>query len=336
MTGRQIVFPERGRAVVEEVAVPAPGPDEVLLESDYSVISAGTERANLMQLPNTVTAERGFPHHPGYSAAGRVVAIGAGVRDLAVGDRALITWGGHRSHTIRKASGLTRVDEGIDSLDAAFAHIASFPMLGVRVLHLELGESALIMGMGILGAFAVQLARLCGAEPVLVADPDPVRRDLALRLGASAALAPDAPAFAEQVKAASGGSGPNAVVEVTGAALALQQALDVIAFEGRVALLGCTRRSDVPIDFYQKVHRRGVALIGAHTMARPKHESRPGRWTESDDYRTFLRLVAAGRLEIRPLISAVVPPEDAPAVYQRLAEEAHPPLGIVFDWRSAR
>ena len=61
--------------------------------------------------------------------------------------------------------------------------------------------------------------------------------------------------------------------------------------------------SDVPIDYYQYVHRRGISLIGAHTYTRPKQESAPGRWTERDDYRTFLKLVAANKIQTRPLIS---------------------------------
>jgi len=222
-------------------------------------------------------------------------------------------------------------------MDAAFAHIASFSFLGVRKLKIELGESAMIAGIGILGAFAVQIAALSGAIPVIVSDLDATRRALALRLGASFAFSPDEPDFVAKVKQAAGGQGPNAVVEVTGSAAALQQALEYVAWEGRIALLGCTRISDVPIDFYQYVHRRGVSLIGAHTFTRARQESAPGRWTEHDDYRTFLKLVAAGKLQTRPLISEIVSPQKATEVYASLAaENKNPPLGIVFDWNKIR
>jgi threonine dehydrogenase-like Zn-dependent dehydrogenase len=169
-----------------------------------------------------------------------------------------------------------------------------------------------------------------------VSDFDPVRRDLALRLGAATAFSPDEENFVEKVKDVTGGNGPNAVVEVTGSSSALQQALEYIAWEGRISLLGCTRISDVPIDFYKYVHRRGISLLGAHTFTRAKQESAPGRWTEHDDYRTFLTLVAAGKLQVRPLISEIVSPEDAPMIYGRLAETKNPPLGIVFDWKKVR
>ncbi|HCE46920.1 MAG TPA: hypothetical protein DET40_25515 [Lentisphaeria bacterium] len=337
MSGHYVVFESCGNAVLKECEVPEPGADEVLLESDYSVVSAGTERANLINLPNTVADESGFPFIPGYCGAGRVISAGKDVTNLKIGDRIIITWGGHRSHTIKKAQSVLKIeDDSIEMLDAAFAHIASFSFLGVRKLKIELGESAMIAGMGMLGVFALQIASLSGAVPVIVSDFDPARRKLALELGAAAAFSPDEENFVEKVKAATGGNGPNAVVEVTGSARALQQALEYIAWEGRISLLGCTRISDVPIDFYKYVHRRGISLTGAHTFTRAKQESAPGRWTEHDDYRTFLKLVAAGKLQIRQLISEIVSPEAAHDIYASLAETKNPPLGIVFDWSKIR
>ncbi len=333
MIGHAILFEAAGRAVLQAVDVTPPGPGQVLIENAYTVVSAGTERANLMQLPNTVTAGNGFPHAPGYSGAGRVIAVGEGVAELAVGDRVVVNWGGHRSHTLKMAAETLKIENAaIDLFDAAFAPIAAFPMLGVRKLRIELGESVMVAGLGILGVFAVQFAALCGAVPVLAADFDPERRALAAKLGAAAALSPGETDFVDRIQTLTDGHGPNAVVEVTGSARALQQALEYIAWEGRIALLGCTRVSDVPIDFYQYVHRRGISLIGAHTFTRAKLESAPGRWTELDDYRVFLKLVAAKKVQTRPLVSEIVSPLAAADIYDRLAANPHPPLGIVFDW----
>ena len=337
MTGSYIVVESIGKAVLKEFKIPELKSNEVLLKNDYTVISAGTERANLIQLPNTVTAEEGFPFYPGYSGAGQVIAVGDNVTNLEVGDRAVINWGGHRSHTIKDASSVLKIeDDSVDLLDASFAHIAAFSFLGVRKLKIEIGESAMIAGMGILGAFALQIANLSGAIPVVVSDFDPERRDLALKLGATAAFSPDEENFIEKVKEATDGNGPDAVVEVTGSAIALKQALEYIAWQGRISLLGCTRVSDVPIDFYKYVHQRGTSLTGTNTFTRPKHESSPGHWTEHDDYRAFLKLVTAKKLHIRPLISEIVSPEAASEVYSRLAKEKKVPLGIVFDWRKMK
>jgi threonine dehydrogenase-like Zn-dependent dehydrogenase len=193
----------------------------------------------------------------------------------------------------------------------------------------------MVLGLGLLGLFAVQAAKLAGGIPVIVADFDSERRALALILGADHAFAPDEPDLPAKVRELTGG-GVNAVVEVTGAAAALQLALDCVAREGRIALTGCTRISDVPIDFYRQVHVPGVSLIGAHNQVRPAAESRPGYWTELDDYRALLRLLSAGRLQTRPLITQVVSPAQAPEVYRRLADNPLAPLGVAFDWAQVR
>ncbi len=333
--GWRVIFPEAKRAELEPFPVPEPGAGEVLVRNEYTVISAGTERANLLRLPNTVTWQSGFPFQPGYSGAGRVLAVGESVPRIKPGDRVAVRWGGHRSHTVAAADRVLRIeDDTIDLIDAAFAHIASFPLLGVRKLRIELGESALIAGQGLLGALALQFATLSGAIPVLALDPDPQRRALALRLGAAAVFDPAAPDLARQVQSATEGQGPKAVVEVTGSAQALRQALEYVAWEGRISLLGCTRVSDAPIDFYKYVHRRGISLIGSHSFTRAQSESAPHHWTEADDSRAFLKLLAAGRLQVRPLVSEIIEPEAVREAYRRLAVETHPPIGFVIDWRN--
>lgn len=338
LTNYTVVFPAANQAKLSTEAVPELKDDEVLAESVYSAVSAGTEGANLRYEPNTVTAEYGFPHYPGYSTAGRVIQVGAAVTALTVGDRVIVPWGGHRLYTVKKAAQVYRItDDTVDLRDAALAHIASFSLLGVRKLKLELGETAAVAGMGILGAFAVQFARLSGAVGVIALDLDPARRALALRLGATAAFSPQDSELVAKVKAATGGDGPDAVVEVSGSSSALQQALEYINWEGRISLLGCTRVSDVPIDFYKFVHRRGITLVGAHTFTRAKLESSPGRWTEFDDYHTFLKLVAAGRLEAKSLIAETVSPMAAPQIYAALADRGNvAPLGIMFDWQQLK
>jgi 2-desacetyl-2-hydroxyethyl bacteriochlorophyllide A dehydrogenase len=334
MTGTYVVFESVGKAVLKQFEVQPPKAGQILLENEYTVVSAGTERANLMNLPNTAQS---FPLNPGYCGIGRVIAVGDGVKNAKIGDRALASFSGHRSHPLQSAADLTVVkDDRIESLDAAFVVIAAMGLQGVRKLRLELGESVMVIGIGILGIFATQLAALDGAIPVIVSDFDKKRRDLALSLGADHAFAPDEENLPEKIRALTYGKGVDAIVEVTGSAVALQQALTYVAREGRVSLLGCTRISDAHIDFYQYVHKPGVTLIGAHTFVRPKAESRPGYWTTQDDCRTLLALIAAKKLKVQPIISEIVSPECAPAIYQRLAEDKNPPLGIVFDWKKMK
>jgi len=350
MKGHVIIFEGIAEAALREFNVPQPKAGEVLLENEYTVLSAGTERANLLNLPNTTPSNapdfatvqapdpaQKFPFYPGYCGIGTVAAVGEGVEGVVIGTRVLATWSGHRSHAIQRAADLTKIeDDRIDSLDAAFVAIAAMGLQGVRKLRLEIGESALVIGLGLLGVFAAQAATLSGALPVIVFDFDKKRRDLALALGADCAFSPDEAHLPERIREITHGKGAGGVVEATGSAKALELALTCVAREGRVSLLGCTRVSDAPIDFYQYVHQRGVSLIGAHTQVRPSHDSRPGYWTEKDDYRTLLSLIAVKKLQVRPIISEVVSPERTPEVYKRLAGDRSPPLGIVFDWTKMR
>ena len=124
--------------------------DEILVKNDCDLVSAGTELANYRALPNTVVAERGFPHTAGYSASGHVVKTGPEVKTLKVGDRVVVNWGGHRAYFKRSETRVVKIPNGVDMKYAACAHLASFPMLAVRRLQIEMGEAVMVAGLGLL------------------------------------------------------------------------------------------------------------------------------------------------------------------------------------------
>lgn len=333
MESKTIVFVEKHDAQLCSIDVPeTPKGDEVLIKTEYTVISGGTERANILGMNNTFGD---FPRKLGYCGIGRVLKTGGDVKNVAEGDRVLIYHGHHTQYNIRPEADVTKVeDESISSLEAAFVIIASMGLGGVRKLELELGESAMVMGLGLLGIFALQFCRLSGAYPVIAADLNPARRQLALELGADYAFDPAAPDFVDEVKRATKGAGVRGTVEVTGSALAMKQALECASWMGRISLLGCTRVSDCPIDYYQQVHRPGVKLIGAHNFVRPKVESYPHHWTHQDDCKAILALLGAGRIKISPIISRVVSPNDAHEIFNQLCDDPLFPIGTVFDWKT--
>ena len=306
--------------------------DSVLVKMEYTVISGGTERASIMCMPNTGTK---YPRFLGYCGVGYVQEIGEKVTTVKPGDRVLVYHGRHSQYNVVPEIKVTKVtQEQIDSLEAAFVIISAMGLGGLRKLEMELGESGMVMGLGLLGIFALQFMRLSGAYPVIAADLNPARRELALQLGADYALDPAAPDFVETVKELTGGKGVNATVEVTGVSKAMNQALQCAARQGRISLLGCTRVSDCGVDYYQQVHRPGVKLIGAHNFVRPKFESYPHHWTHQDDCKAILNLLAAGRIQVKPIISRVVKPADCGEIYTQLCEDPHFPMGTVFDWRA--
>ncbi len=328
---KQIIFTAPGKAELLETPLPTAAPDSVTVSMEYTVISSGTEKAALLNLPNSPGGS--FPRCEGYCGVGRVTEAGPAV-DILPGSRVLVYHGVHSNWNVVPAANVTPVlDSALPSLDAAFVILASMGLGGVRKARLEIGESAMVMGLGLLGMFAVQFCRLNGAYPVIAADPNPERRALALQLGADAVLDPLDPDFTEQARSLTGGKGIRATVEVSGSSAAMRQALDCAAFQGRIVLLGCTRVSDCAVDYYRQIHKPGIELIGAHNFVRPKSESYPHHWTHQDDCAAILRLLSAGRIQAAPLCSAVESPLRAPEIYVRLAEDPKFPLGIVFDWR---
>lgn len=332
MKRKQIVFTAPRTAELLETDVPALSDKGVLVKTEYTVVSGGTERANLMGLPNV--PGQGFPKSLGYCGIGSVLEIGKDVKTVGVGDRVLVYHGVHSNLNVREEDEITKVENDcIPSVEAAFTVIASMGLGGVRKLELELSESAMVMGLGLLGMFSVQFLRASGANPLIAADLNPERRKMALELGADYAFDPSEPDFVEKVKSVTKGRGVNATVEVTGVSKAMLQALDCAAWMGRISLLGCTRVSDCNVDYYSQVHRPGIKLIGAHNFVRPKHESYPHHWTHHDDCRAILDMVERGRIRVAPMIGRVVSPEACPEIYTQLCDDPSFPLGTVFDWR---
>ena len=81
------------------------------------------------------------------------------------------------------------------------------------------------------------------------------------------------------------------------------------------------------------MHRKGITVIGAHNMARPLVERRPGVWTMKEDMALLLRFLSAGRLQVKPLLSRIADPTEAPEIYDRIFARNFDQLGFVFDWR---
>lgn len=333
-TCKQIIFTSPCVAKLSEVVIPAPGPGEVQVRLMVSTISSGTERALLIGETNVSVYERFekavFPRISGYSSAGIIEAVGAGVSDLQPGDRVAVSWSIHSQVFNISRELVYKLEDTISFKDGALFHIATFPLAAIRKCHVEIGESAVIMGMGVLGLIAIPLLKLAGAAPVIAVDPVAEKRQKAQISGADYALDPYAADFADTVKRLTGG-GANVAIEVTGVGKALDGVLDCMAKMGRVALLGCTRNSDFTIDYYHKVHGPGISLIGAHTAARPMRESSNGLWSLKDDVFALSRLTGLGRLKLSELVDEVYTPAKAEEVYARLAVEKSFPF-TQFDW----
>lgn len=334
MQYKKIVFTSPGKAELLDLIKPQSSGQNVLVKLFRSSISGGTERANVAGEVNTsifsVDTEAHFPRCSGYSSSGVVESVGSAVKSVKPGDRVALSWSLHQSYCCIPENNIYLLDDKISFAAGALVHIATFPLAAVRKTRLEIGESSIVMGCGVLGLIAVQLLRAAGAVPVIAVDPNPERREKALLYGADYALDPFEPDFADTVKSLTGG-GVKTAIEVTGNGKALDQVLDCMARFGRVALLGCTRHSDFSIDYYHKVHGPGITLVGAHTNARPETDSSDGWWSQRDDALAIISLIRGGRLNLDRMVEDVRSPEEAPEVYARLVSEPSFPV-TQFDW----
>lgn len=316
----QVVFTGPGSMELQSRTLPHLKPEEICIRTQTSLISPGTERAFFLGLPNTTQT---YPQFTGYNNVGEVLAVGEAVADFAPGIR-VASPSHHASIVHAPASETYRVPDKLDNKTASFFNLVSIALQGVRKAHIEVGEPVTVIGAGLIGLLAGQLAHINGALPVTVMDRDASRLAFASAVGLKPVVA-----------SVAGGDISEApvVIEATGHPDAINSALALAAPGGRVVLLGSTRGVTGEVNFYRDVHRKGLLVIGAHDIARPHYESRPGYWTQSDDRRVALRLLAAGRLRVEPLITHQIAWNEVDSAYEPLRNWDAGALGIILNWQ---
>ena len=329
MKGQRVIWPSRAKVDIETFDVPTVKDDEVLVATDCTLISPGTERAFLLGLPN---AQGGYPSRPGYSNIGRVAEVGKNVSGFVIGDRVASTQG-HTSHFVASPNRLLKVESSdVASEDMVFFNLSAIALQGVRKARIELGESTLVIGQGLIGLLALQLAKLSGAYPIIAADLTDSRLEFSRSMGADVTLNPEDADYSDRLSGATMGKGPVVVIEATGHPDAISTALSAAGWGARVVLLASTRGETPKVNFYRDVHKKGLILYGAHNSIRPRQESSPNFWTSEDDSRLMLSLIAHNRFNVAPLISHRVAGHDAAKAYQLLMEWNPGLLGVVLQW----
>ncbi|HET6320129.1 MAG TPA: chlorophyll synthesis pathway protein BchC, partial [Chloroflexota bacterium] len=184
----RVLFTAPGKVEIEEGAAPAPGPGELLLETRRSLISTGTELAHLLGPPWTNPGGRTlptYPHYTGYSNAARVVAVGQGVTTWSEGDR-VASGARHSAYPLlREREWAIRIPEAVSDEAATFCTLGTTVLNGCRIGEPQLGEDAVVVGMGLLGQLLVQYLRIAGCERVIAVDLSDARLEIAQQVGAA-------------------------------------------------------------------------------------------------------------------------------------------------------
>lgn len=169
---------EDGVVFLKKETIEEPKDTEVMVEVKASVVSPGTERAFILTLENT---DHNYPRILGYSAAGVVLKTGKNVTEFKPGDRVAGIMPHASFHNVESRN-LVHIPDDVSFEQAAFVRIGVISMQAVRKARLELGESTLVLGMGLIGQMAVQLAKANGASPVIGLDVVESKRKLAKEL----------------------------------------------------------------------------------------------------------------------------------------------------------
>src|SRR4051794_14188808 len=242
---RQAVITEPYKVAVREVSLPDPAPNQILIAAEYSGVSAGTELAEYtgshQWLKDPNMPDWKFPFRSGYSAAGKVVKVGkdfpGGFRE---GDRVSFP-GNHASAELltvgHERCRVWKMPDGLSFEKAAPAVIARYGLGASVRAGITLGRSAAVLGLGIIGQFALRCLIAAGASPVVGIDAVRMRRDAAKAAGADHVIDPSAGDVKQQLNDALGTRGAEIVADATGVPDAIPVAMSLACDAGQVVVV---------------------------------------------------------------------------------------------------
>ncbi|MDY7026948.1 MAG: zinc-binding alcohol dehydrogenase [Spirochaetota bacterium] len=349
---RHIVFVEEKKAELlplDRERIPDRlGDTEILVETDYTLISPGTELSWYSGIQREVAGDAfSYPVYTGYCHTGRILQRGRAVSDYAEGDR-VVTGAGHVSHVIvdtRKnfeaepgdlRKPVAKVPDGLNSELAPFAKIGEIAFTALRIADFTLGEKVLILGQGMVGNLAAQLFLHAGAD-VMVADISDFRLRKARDCGIDMRVNPDSTDISKVVDEWTGGVGADVTVESTGNSKLLLDSVRYTRRLGDLIILGTPRRAiefNPTPDLWQ-AHMKGITVKGAlRCLFYPLHASKLHRRSVERDLEETLRLMAEGGLRVEPLHTHNFVPRECRRAYDELLEAGDRAVGATFDWKS--
>ncbi len=282
----------------------------------------------------------------GYSCAGEVLQAGAGVSGFVPGDKVACAGAGFANHAevISVPEKLcVKLPAGIDLEQAAFTTIGSIALQGVRRTRVSLGDNIVVLGLGLLGLITTQLVKAAGGR-VLAIDLDSDRCALAKELGAERVQALSGEAEILRVaKEFSNGAGADAVIicAATPSNQPVELAIELARKKGRIVVVGSVGM-DIPrspfyekeLDFYISCSYGPGRYDTDYELKGHDYPLPYVRWTEKRNMREFSRLVAEGRVRLKPLINLVVPIEKANDAYSGLLQPGEKkPLAALLSYR---
>ena len=345
--GKGVVFTQPRTVGFESYDDPPLGPHDLRVRTLYSGISAGTELtayrgsnpylSKQWDAKNRLfrTAEAPSQPYPlsgwGYEEVGEVIEVSPDVTTLKVGDIVYGTWGHRTHHILQEEYANQRIKpKELDPILAIYSHIGPIALNGILDANIHVSETVAVFGLGVLGQVIAQLARLSGARVVGV-DRIEKRLELAKELGAiEYGFNPRDGSAAEKIKDLTNGRGADVTLEVTGSARALHEAIRATAYSARVVALGFYQGQAEGLFLGEEFHHNRIQLICSQIS-----NVDPGlsyRWDRLRMIHTIMELQTQGSLNLRPVITHVLPFRQAAQGFQILDETPDQALQVVLDF----
>lgn len=309
--------------------------NEAVIETSMSLISAGTE------LSRVYAIKQGFryPVYPGYTAVGTVLAKGAALTDLGVGDRVFYA-GPHASVNRYRHIGTTqgdkilKIDPRLSDKQACIIQMGLIAMNAITACTGKLTDTATVYGLGTIGLVTACLLKKAGFR-VIGFDPVASRCETAKTLGLSECFSVDPDQQVETLLSLTNGRGSDVSVDVSGISAAVSNAILGSAKHGQVILLGSPRASfttDVT-PIFNAIHMKMLDVKGAFNELNPYGPTDGTRRSVLRDFDTVQQLILDGTLDADKLISHVIAPEDVMTAYHGLMYEKDVWHCAAIDWK---
>ncbi len=330
----RVMFTGVKQVEMQPTEMPTPGPGEMLVRTKKTAISTGTELTMLMSdFPEGSKWDQitSYPCGAGYSHVGEVVDVGDGVEGFAVGDR-VASGGNHATWVVLSPATTHHIPDGVDDEVATLWMLGRIAFNGMRRAGLQMGEAVVVYGLGIIGQFVCQLARLDGARPVIGVDISPLRRGVAETLGGcDLVIDGEADDIVAQVEAVTRGRMADCCFEVTGVAGLIPREMDLLHKMGRIVILS-SPRGKTSFDFHDYCNSPSLTIIGAHNGSHPQTETYYNQWTPHRNTELLFDLIASGEVRVGDLITHRYNWEDAPDAYELLMEDRSQAGAVILDW----
>lgn len=348
--GKVVVFTNPKTVDFESYDDRALEPHEVRLQTLYSGISAGTELTAYRgsnpylhkrwdsSLKLFIPGEQTTLTYPlsgwGYEEVGEVIELGSGVRDVSIGDVVYGIWGHRTHHIVEESYARDRLQaKSLDPIFGIFSQIGAIAMNSVHDAQIRIGETVAVFGMGTLGQIVGQLGRRSGAKVVGI-DRIEKRLEIAHQSGAAdIVLNTSNHEVAERIRSITNNRGADVAIEVTGSTYALQQAIRSVAYSSKVVAMGFFQGEAAGLYLGEEFHHNRVNIVGSQISGTAPELAY--RWNRLRMNQTFMRLQAEGLIDLKPVISHVIPFDQATEAFRILDEEPENALQVVLDFTKA-